>query len=316
MIELPPMPVSAIAQTMSAEGQFLSKQITTPEGTRKYKIYIPSNYDAAKPYALIVMLHGCTQDADNIALGTGLNSSAEEHRLIVVYPEQPASANLMKCWNWYEPANQSRDGGEPALIAGIAREVISSFSIDRTRVYIGGISAGAAMALATAYAYPDLFAAVGVHSGIALGAAGTITEGMAAMQRGAPEGVQLANTAKRLMGANSRFMPAILFQGGRDHVVNTANARNIVDQLMGLHGDPVAMALSYSTKGTSEGGYHYSRAIYGRDRDVVEAWTVDELGHAWSGGSPTGTYTDPKGPDATREMVRFFLDHKMAATKK
>lgn len=313
MIDLPPISISVVSAAVVTEGQFLSREITTKAGTRKYKLYVPAGYDAAKPYPLVVMLHGCTQDADDLARGTGLNALAEEKRVLIAYPEQPASLNLMKCWNWYEPANQKRDEGEPAIIAAIALEIAAAYSVDRQRVYVAGVSAGAAMALAVAYLYPEMFAAVGAHSGIAFGAAGSITEGMAAMQRGAPATTQLSDVARKAMGNNARFIPGIVFQGGTDRVVNFANARNVVDQLIGLHGKPAAMGLSSESKGTIEGGYHFTRAIYGSGADVVEAWVVDELGHAWSGGSTAGTYTDPKGPNAGREMLRFFLEHKLAA---
>ena len=313
MIDLPPISVPITSQSVVNEGQFLSKEITTSAGTRKYKLYIPSGYDATSSYPLVVMLHGCTQDADDVARGTGLNSIAEEKRVLVAYPEQPAASNLMKCWNWYEPVNQRRDEGEPAIIAAIAQEIASGYSVDRRRIYVAGLSAGAAMALSVAYSYPDIFAAVGIHSGIALGAASSITEGMAAMQRGAPPTTPLPEIARRTMGNNCRFVPGIVFQGGTDRVVNFANARNVVDQLKGLHGNPAAMELSLDSKGTSEGGYHFTRSVYGKGPNVVEAWVVDELGHAWSGGSTAGTYTDPKGPNAGREMFRFFLEHKLEA---
>jgi len=315
MIELPPMtiPVASQSAGMGIEGRFLTREITTSAGTRKYKIYIPSRYDSAQSYPLVVMLHGCTQDADNIARGTRLNDLAEDRNVLVAYPEQPVSANLMKCWNWYEPGNQKRDTGEPSIIAELTRAILQEYSIDHLRIYVGGVSAGAAMALAVAYAYPELYTAVGTHSGIALGAATSIVEGMGAMQRGAPPATQLPQIAKSLMGARGRFIPAIVFQGGSDRVVNSANARNIVDQHIGTHSNPAAMELSCEVKGTSEGGYHFTRAIYGKGDTVVEAWVVDELGHAWSGGSNAGTFTDAKGPDAMREMLRFFLDHRMSA---
>lgn len=316
MIDLPPVPVPVVTDAAAIHGQFISKEITTKAGTRTYKLYVPASYDVSKPHPLVVMLHGCTQDADNIARGTRLNSIAEDKKVLVAYPEQPAGSNLMKCWNWYEPANQKRDEGEPSIIAAIAQEIISSYSVDRSRVYIAGVSAGAAMALTTAYAYPDLFAAVGSHSGIAYGAASSLTEGMAAMQRGAPPEAQLTDAASRLMGTRVRFLPAIVFQGSVDRVVNFSNTRNIVGQLTGLHPKSTTLSVSGEFKGTSNGGYHFTRFVYGSGNSVVEAWVVDELGHAWSGGSPDGTYTDPKGPDAAGEMLKFFLKHRLPKKSK
>ncbi len=308
MIDLPPMPAAAITDSAPVQGQFLSREITTKAGTRLYRLYIPGSYDAARRYPLVVMLHGCTQDAENIARGTRFNAAAEEKGVLMAYPEQPAGANPMKCWNWYEPAHQKRDEGEPSIIAAIAREIMSGYSVDHSRVHIAGVSAGAAMALTTAFAYPDLFAAVGIHSGIAPGAATSVAEGMAAMQRGAPLEAKLTVAASQLMGSRARFLPAIVFQGAADRVVNISNARNIVGQLTGLHPNSAAMQ-PVESKGESGGGYHFTRTVYGKGREVVEAWIVDELGHAWSGGSPEGTYTDSKGPDATREMLTFFLAH-------
>lgn len=301
---------------MSAEtGQFIMREIATEHGTRRYKLYIPGSYDGSKALPLIVMLHGCTQDPDDIARGTRLNESAEEKGALVAYPEQPESANIRKCWNWYEPAHQKRDEGEPALIASITRKVMEDYKVDHRHVYIAGISAGAAMAVTVALTYPDLYAAVGSHSGIPYGIATTVMEALGAMQ-GKGSADLLAAKAKTAMGTRVRPMPAILFQGASDHVVNPVNAMQLVAQFSSIQGAPPANK-AVSTTGErveSANGYQYTRALRGSGDGAIELWVVEELGHAWSGGSTAGTFADAKGPNATTEMMRFFLEHPRPAS--
>ena len=296
-------------------GQFIMREITTEHGTRRYKLYIPGGYDGSKTVPLVVMLHGCTQDPDDIARGTRFNESAEEKGVIVAYPEQPESANVRKCWNWYEPAHQKRDEGEPALIASITRRVMQDYRVDPLRVYVAGISAGAAMAVTVALTYPDLYAAVGSHSGLPYGAAATVMEALSAMQ-GKNSGANiLASRARDAMGPLVRPMPAIVFQGGSDHVVNPANAVQLVAQLSSIQGAPSpdkAMS-AMGEKVESANGYQYTHGLHGNGADAIELWVVEELGHAWSGGSVAGTFADAKGPSATTEMMRFFLAHPRLA---
>jgi poly(hydroxyalkanoate) depolymerase family esterase len=296
------------AVVAAADGQFLSQQIETADGPRNYKIYIPSSYDKTKAAPLVVVLHGCTQDPDDIARGTRFNALADEKGFLVAYPEQPQKFNGLKCWNWFDAAHQSRDKGEPALIASITRKVMSAYTIDKARVYIAGVSAGGAMALSTAYAYPELFAAAGVHSGIAYGAATSIANALPVMRSGASDTVSLSSVVVKALGS-PRYFPAIVFQGKADKSVNFINADQIVAQLSELHAPPL---IKHKEVSGVTGNYHYTMRSYGGTKPSMEYWLIDELAHAWSGGSKEGTYTDPNGPDAAREMIRFFLEHPRA----
>lgn len=309
---LPPPPAPAIVVdstgvAAAATGEFLLREIATPDGPRRFKLYVPSRYDKSRPVPLLVVLHGCTQDPDDIARGTRFNAIGEEKGMLVAYPEQPQKANGLKCWNWFDSAHQRRDQGEPALIATITQRVIADYRVDARRVYIVGLSAGAAMALTVAYAYPGVFAAAGVHSGIAYGAATSLGDAMRAMGAGAADPVSLPSAVVKGMGGR-RYFPAIVFQGAADKSVKVINASQVVAQLSKLHAGRGLRKLA-ETRGISEGGYHFTKTVYGNRRPLIEEWIVDELGHAWSGGSSDGTYTDPKAPDASREIVRFLLDH-------
>ena len=298
-----PIEFAAVAEP-AASGEFLSRQIETADGPRNYKVYLPSSYDKSRPAPLIVVLHGCTQDPDDISRGTRFNAVAEEKGFVVAYPQQEQKHNGLKCWNWFDSAHQRRDKGEPALVAAITEKVMSDYSIDARRVFIAGVSAGGAMALITAYAYPELFAAAGIHSGIAYGSATSIANALTAMHSGG-DPAALNDAVAKEMGS-ARHFPAIVFQGKADKSVNFVNADQIVSQLSALFVPPLT---KFVESAGEAGGYHYTRLIRGNEKQYVEEWLVDELGHAWSGGSKDGTYTDPNGPDATREMVRFFLEH-------
>jgi len=280
-------------------GQFLTASFSNDAGTRPYKLYVPSGYrpDVAAP--LIVMLHGCTQSPDDFAAGTRMNEAAEEHTCLVVYPGQTAAANMQKCWNWFSEGDQHRGQGEPSLLAGITRQVMREFAVDPQRVYVAGLSAGGAAAAIMGEAYPDLVAAIGVHSGLACGAAHDMPSALAAMQGSGP-----APAGRR--GGRRRIVPAIVFHGDRDGTVNPRNADAVVAQSA-----QAAALTTHTEQGRAAGGHIYSRtlSIDMTGRTVIEQWVVHGAGHAWFGGSAAGTYTDPRGPDATREMVRFFLEH-------
>ncbi len=286
-----PLPDGASFATLGFEGA---------AGRRDYKLYVPAARREG-PAPLLVMLHGCTQSPDDFAAGTRMNALAEEHGLLVAYPEQPQSANPQRCWNWFNPGDQGRDAGEPSLIAGITRQVMRDHGVDPRRVYVAGLSAGGAAAAILGLAYPDLYAAVGVHSGLACGAARDVPSAFAAMRQGA------AGAPPRPSGAR-RPVPTIVFHADRDGTVHPRNG----DQVIAQSGAAFEQALrSEVERGEVPGGHRYSRTI-GRDeagRILLEQWLVHGGGHAWSGGSPDGTYTDPRGPDASREMLRFFLGH-------
>ena len=277
-----------------AGGSFVAASFTNAAGTRAYKLFVPSAA-GTRPLPLVVMLHGCTQTPDDFAAGTRMNLLAEELGCYIAYPQQSAKANVQRCWNWFAPGDQARGAGEPSLIAGITREVMAQHRVDPARVYVAGLSAGGALAAVMAATYPDLFAAVGIHSGLACGVARDVPSALTAMRSG-PNGATPV--------AAGPTIPAILFHGDQDQTVNPVNGDRIVQQVLG--GTAPAPEIE---QGRSVGGLSYDRARY-RDADGsvrLERWTVHGSGHAWSGGSPDGSYTDPRGPDASREMLRFFL---------
>jgi poly(hydroxyalkanoate) depolymerase family esterase len=274
--------------------RFIAASFCNDAGSRSYKLYVPSGY-RGQALPLLVMLHGCSQSPDDFAAGTRMNALAEEETCLVLYPAQSTSANAWKCWKWFNPGDQRRDEGEPSLIAGIARRVMTEYAVDPSRVYVAGLSAGAAAAAILGSAYPDLFAAIGVHSGLACGAAKDILSALAAMRQGGTTG---AITPRLLL-------PTIVFHGGSDTTVHPRNADAVIAQ--GATADLQATV----EHGQVAGGHAYSRTLYGDERGniVLEQWVVHGAGHAWSGGSVAGSYTDPRGPDAAREMLRFFLAH-------
>jgi poly(hydroxyalkanoate) depolymerase family esterase len=287
-------------------GLFLARTYTDSAGSRDYRLYVPRSYNG-QPMPLIVMLHGCNQTAEDLAAGTRMNAYAEMLGCLVVYPVQSSVANASRCWNWFNPGDQRRGRGEPALIVGITRTVMGDFAVDRRRVYAAGLSAGAAAAAILGMAYADLFAAIGVHSGLACGAATDLASAFAAMRQGEPPSPFRAASTP---AAPRRIVPTIVFHGDQDTTVHPRNGDHVIDQLRSeLTRNP---PFSISTqRGRVPSGHAYSRMLHEDERGVVllEQWTVHGAGHAWSGGSPEGSFTDPKGPDATREMLRFFLAH-------
>jgi len=278
--------------------QFLTRSFTGAAGTRAYKLYIPG-CDRAALRGLLVMLHGCKQNPDDFAAGTDMNAVAESHRLVVAYPGQSDIANGLSCWNWFDLNDQARGIGEPSILAGITQDLMAEFAIDRSRVFVAGLSAGGAMAVVMGETYPDLFAAVGVHSGLPYGAANDVVSAFAAMRGERP--VTQVNDPASPRTAPVRMM---IFQGDADKTVHPSNAEGIVAQARGI-GAPLRIEQSRGSAG--ERAYTRTTFVAANGDCLIDYWLIDGAGHAWSGGRATGSYTDPKGPDASTEMVRFFL---------
>ena len=291
-------PASAVEPAVEG-GTFETRAFRSEAGNLDYKLYIPARRTGER-LPLVVMLHGCRQSPDDFAAGTRMNLLAEEQEIILAYPAQSAAASARRCWNWFRPGHQERNRGEPALIAGIVREILCEHPADPDRVYVAGLSAGGAAAAVLAETYPDLFAAVGVHSGLATGAASGVLTAMAAMRQ-AP--------AKHRRGAAS--LPTIVFHGDQDRTVHVSNGNEVVAQVRAG-----AAPLSRTEQQSSTAaGQAWTRAVYAdaAGQSLCESWTLHGAGHAWAGGDPSGSYTDPDGPDASREMLRFFLQHTRAA---
>lgn len=287
--------------------RFLERSFTNGAGTRSYKLYVPSGY-TGQAVSLIVMLHGCTQNPDDFAAGTRMNELAEEHTFLVAYPAQSGNANMQKCWNWFQASDQQRGQGEPSLIAGITEQVADEYNVAEGRVYVAGMSAGGAMAAILGATYPDLYAAVGVHSGLAPGAAKDLSSAFTAMQQGGPVVAPPKNTGKE----RQEVLPTIIFHGDGDTTVHPRNGDRLLAHLDADRSNGSSPRVS-TRRGRVPDGYEYTRFTYqdGDGRDLVERWSIHGLGHAWSGGSYPGSYTDSRGPDASAEMVRFFSQHQV-----
>jgi len=297
------------ADEVVSHAGFSAHAYSGPAGSRSYKLYVPHAY-RGQPLPLVVMLHGCTQTPDDFATGTRMNSAAEARGCLVVYPAQSAQANISKCWNWFQPGDQARDRGEPAIIAGLVREVMATHAVDPDRIYVAGMSAGGAMAVILGRTYPELFAAVGVHSGLPYRVAHDVPSALVAMQR------RCAQKARRARDESASAPPqavaTIVFHGDRDTTVHPGNGDQVAAEAASA-GPGLADASSPGTecrRGTTPHGRRYTCTIVrdSGERVVAEHWLVHGAGHAWSGGDPRGSFTDPDGPDATGEMMRFFLE--------
>ena len=271
---------------------FIAGHFRNECGARDYKLFEPAR--DGRPLPLVVMLHGCTQDPDDFARGTRMNALARTHGALVLYPAQSQRANAQRCWNWFKHNHQGRGKGEPAILAGLVRDVVARHGVDPDHVYVAGLSAGGAMAAILGEAYPDLFAAVGVHSGLPAGSATDVQSAFAAMAGGPPP--------PRRGGRHGASPPTIVFQGDADATVNVVNGERVM-AAAGLS------AAGDARRGASAMGVPYTRRAWvdGQGTERGELWTLHGVGHAWSGGDFSGTYTDPRGPDASAEMLRFFL---------
>ncbi|MDQ0268568.1 extracellular catalytic domain type 1 short-chain-length polyhydroxyalkanoate depolymerase [Cytobacillus purgationiresistens] len=303
---------SAFPSATKAAGQVINGSY----GGKSYTLYVPSQYQVGQSYPLYVMLHGCTQDANQFSTGTKMNALAEEKGFLVLYPEQNIAANSNKCWNWFEPSHQSRGSGEPGVLAGMVQSIKGNYSINNDRVYVGGLSAGAAMSVIMGATYPDVFSGVAVAAGLEYKAATSMINAYTAMSSGGPNPAQQGRLAYQAMGSRAKILPIIVFHGTSDYTVNNVNGNQVISQWA------VTNNLSKTEEETGwiddqpdqsenlqiPGGKSYTVSSYkGSDNKTwMKKVFVQNMGHAWSGGSSQGSYTDPQGPDASRMIWEFF----------
>jgi poly(hydroxyalkanoate) depolymerase family esterase len=288
------------------------------EARRRAVVHTPAGPVPQTAVPLVCMLHGCTQDAAGLAAATRMNEEADRHGFVVVYPQQERGDNPQGCWNWFQPEHQARGAGEPASIAAVVRDVVGSagpWTIDPRRVFVAGLSAGGAMAAILAATYPDLFAAVAVHSGLAYGSAKNVGDAFAAMAQGNANAADHGRAAHVAMGAFSRPVPSIVVHGMADGTVAPVNADQVLEQSMTANrlaapdmGELDPARPSSTSSGRVGGGHAYTRSRWTDRRGALvhELLKVEGLGHAWSGGAPGAPWTDPRGPDATEAIWRFF----------
>jgi len=293
-------PAHAPELSLPEGARFLDQRYSCAAGARRYRLYVPSSAGEGLQ-GLIVMLHGCTQNPEDFAAGTGMNALAEEHRLLIVYPAQTGGDNSMSCWNWFRPSDQMRDVGEPAIIAGLTESLRDQYAIPKNRVFVAGLSAGGAMAAIMGETYPELYGAIGIHSGLAYGSANDVLSAFTAMR--GQKGIEQAPSRNGAGGSNEAPR-MIVFHGSADTTVHPSNA----GQIIATHGGPRG-ATSRTEHGPSGETRAYTRLVAERDDGThgMECWMIEGAQHAWSGGHSSGSYTDPRGPDASAAMVRFFL---------
>jgi poly(hydroxyalkanoate) depolymerase family esterase len=300
------------APTPASPGHLAPASYTGGAGTLAYQLYVPSSYKAGTAMPMVVALHGCTQSADTFRQLTQWDRLAESKGFIVVFPQQDANNNNMKCWNFFQSANMNRGSGEPAMIAGITQSVQQRYSVDKRRTYVGGLSAGGAMSSVMAATYPDLYAAAGIGSGCEYAATATCAGYKSA------DPVQAGHAAYTAMGSYARAMPVIVFEGDQDTTVPPINAQQAVQQWQTTDGlalkGTVPAAPTSTSSGTAPGGRTYTTEHYGdgSGHELIQSWLVHGMGHAWSGGNASQQYSDPAGPDETAAMYGFFLSHPMS----
>ena len=304
-------------------GAWASGVTRTRFGSRQYKLWIPAAYDPQRATPLLMMLHGCTQAVENLAAISGMNEVADREGFLIVYPEQARRANFLKCWNWFEANHQARGAGEPAILASIVTEVRRSHNIDGDRIYVAGVSAGGAMAVVMGATYPDLFAAIGVSAGVEFKAATSRSSAFSLLRHGGPDPVRQGRLAFEAMSAGLHEkprtrMPVIVFQGTNDHRVPNGAAEQVIAQwaetnacLAGRNNRNGATGLTEQIReGSVPGGHSFTKYSYqdSAGRPLMEKWLVRGLGHAWSGAPVASRYGDPKGPNASEELWRFFCE--------
>ena len=302
------------AETLpEASGKFLSKRFTSAVGARDFKLYVPSRYDG-KPLPLVIMLHGCTQDPDDFALGTRANRWAETTPCLIAYPKQMQRANAHRCWNWFNPSDQYAGAGEPAIIAGIAKKIAAEYAVDQQRVYVAGLSAGGAMAAVMGEAYPHLFAAIGVHSGLPARSAQNVSAALSVMKTGRSLTASTLFQNAPKPPASGRVVPLIVIHGDADRTVNPVNARQIVEDALEarrlINGERLLEPQAQTIEATAnEHAYRVTNYLDATGVSQIQQWEIRGAGHTWVGGNAAGTYTDARGPDAMRAMLDFFAHH-------
>ena len=289
----------------TSAGEFMDDKFISDAGEMDYKLFIPAGLDVTAAPPLLVMLHGCTQSPDDFARGTRMNALAQDRGYVVAYPAQSTSKNMGKCWNWFRRQDQRRGEGEPAMIAALTRYLVRTHGLDERRVYVAGLSAGGAMAAVLASTYPDIYAAIGVHSGLPFGVAHDLPSALAAMKQG------LNISAALIPQTRIDLVPTIVFHGDRDTTVDPCNGEAVIAQSIGLSSvapSPADALSRIDERGSVVGGHAYTRTVFkNADGSVAaEQWIVHGAGHAWFGGDLAGSYTDPSGPDASENMLRFF----------
>jgi poly(hydroxyalkanoate) depolymerase family esterase len=289
-------------------GTYFQGSYTNKGGTRFYEGYVPPSYRAGQPLPLVVALHGCTETADTFRELTGLDRLAQARHFIVVYPQQSRTANFLRCWNWFLPSDIKRDSTEPSIIAGITQWVEAHYSVDRSRVYIMGFSAGAAMAVVMGATYPDLYAAIGVGSGLEYGGLPS------------PNPTRAGLEAYFAMGYHARPMPVLIFQGGKDPIVPVYNAEKLVrqwrttDDLARMGYVPTSPTRTMQTRTPRGTSYTVTEYDDRQGQDILQYWLVPDMAHAWSGGCGCASYADPSGPDETRVMYDFLVTHSLPSS--
>jgi poly(hydroxyalkanoate) depolymerase family esterase len=294
------------------------RAFTVAGHARRALIHLPTGVEPGVAVPLVCVLHGCTQEPQSFAAATRITEAADRYGFVAVCPRQSREDNMLRCWNWFLPEHQARGAGEPAYIAGIVSELIATrtkMTIDTRRVFMAGFSAGGAMAAILAATYPDLFAAVAVHSGLAYGCASDLRAAFRAMASGANDPDPQGRAAHAAMGVFARPVPTIVIHGTHDRTVAPVNAQQLLQQSMAANrlAAPEICDLDIARPTTTwqerlNGGHAYTRSQWTDRRGALlhELLMVDGLGHAWSGGVPGGSHTDPLGPDATDAIWRFF----------
>jgi poly(hydroxyalkanoate) depolymerase family esterase len=320
---------TSIAGT-STDGKWIAGTARAAGGSRKFKLWVPVTIETSsqneRVWPLVMLLHGCTHGAQDMAAISGMNEVAATNQFLVVYPEQVRRANLMKCWNWFRPKHQARDAGEPSILAAVVDQVRSTHNVDAGRIYVAGVSAGGAMASILAATYPDIFAALAVFAGAEFKAATSTSEAFAAMKHGGPDPLRQGQLAFETMRSGLTFkdrrrMPLIVFHGTADTRVNPVNADQAIAQwgktnesLSAAHGESGFALTEKVIDGRMPNhvpdGYVYQRHIYleADARPLMEKWLIQGLGHAWCGSPKPSRYGDPKGPNASAEIWRFFRE--------